>query len=364
MSRFDQAEQIAAYEELRPRCERFTSRLSELAQLLVTRDGVKIHAVESRTKETASFAEKIVRPGKNYSDPINEIRDFSALRLILYYPEDVERVCRIIAEEFTVDEENSFDRLSTLKPHEFGYRSVHYIVSLSQNRVSLPEWTEFTNMWAEIQVRTVLQHAWAAIAHELHYKHESEVPHAFSRRLYRLAGLLELGDQEFAAVRQAKDSFQKAVTARIQQGELQLRIDHTSLTEYIQHSSLARSLYEAALTMGFAASADPSGSRTRDHISALVWASKKADIQTIYDLDTLVRDAAIRQALFLKTLISKSEEAGSSEWSVTPAFVVLLFVFFARVDCFTPQVLRDRGWGEEAATWVLESCKEARDVSS
>jgi trimethylamine:corrinoid methyltransferase-like protein len=55
-------------------------------------------------------------------------------------------------------------------------------------------------MHAEVHVRTVLQHAWAAISHSLQYKKEDDVPAALRRRLNRLAALLELADQEFTTL--------------------------------------------------------------------------------------------------------------------------------------------------------------------
>jgi putative GTP pyrophosphokinase len=78
-----------------------------------------------------------------------------------------------------------------------GYLSSHFVVSLKNNRTKLTEWKAYNNFKAEIQVRTVLQHAWAAISHELEYKKSYDIPSILKRKLFRLAGIIELADEEF-----------------------------------------------------------------------------------------------------------------------------------------------------------------------
>ena len=53
----------------------------------------------------------------------------------------------------------------------------------------------------EIQIRSILQHAWAEIEHDLCYKNSTPLPRKIKRRMYRLAGVLELADKEFSAVK-------------------------------------------------------------------------------------------------------------------------------------------------------------------
>ena len=55
----------------------------------------------------------------------------------------------------------------------------------------------------ELQVRSILQHAWASLQHDLMYKGERTPTDSVRRRLIALAGLLELADHEFMAVRLA-----------------------------------------------------------------------------------------------------------------------------------------------------------------
>ena len=119
------------------------------------------------------------------------------IRIIVYYLEDLNKISEIIEKEFNVDYGNSINKLETLDPDRFGYRSIHYVVGISITRSSETEWRPYTNFKAEIQIRTVLQHAWAEIDHKLIYKQNREVPKDLRRKLSRLIALLELADEQF-----------------------------------------------------------------------------------------------------------------------------------------------------------------------
>ena len=118
--------------------------------------------------------------------------------MILYYEEDVRKVCRILKKEFFIVRSQSVDKAKLLADDQFGYRDLHYVVKLSKSRQRLPGWAKYKGLKGEFQVRTILQHAWDAISHKLDYKSESPMPRQNRRRLARLAGLLELADDEFS----------------------------------------------------------------------------------------------------------------------------------------------------------------------
>jgi putative GTP pyrophosphokinase len=129
-----QKEIVAEYENKRTLFIGFTKKLKRLIRDLLETDGIKYHLIEGRTKSVESFEEKAFKRGKHYDDPIREITDLSGIRIIVYYSDDVEKVANLIKSEFMVDWENSVDKGLLLKPNEFGYRSVHYVVSLSRAR--------------------------------------------------------------------------------------------------------------------------------------------------------------------------------------------------------------------------------------
>ena len=98
------------------------------------------------------------------------------------------------------------------KLHEidsFGYLSLHYICSLAKYPY-----------WFEIQIRTVLQHAWANMSHDTGYKSGVEIPKTYMRSMSRLAGMLELIDDEFSRIRTEITDYRRRVKALVASGNL------------------------------------------------------------------------------------------------------------------------------------------------
>jgi len=175
--------------------EDFRSQLENLIKRLMHSNSIVASQITSRIKDRDSFVDKIKR--KNYEDPLIQCTDLVGLRIIVYYLEDLNKISEIIEREFKIDFENSINKLDTLDPDRFGYLSVHYVISISETRSRETEWVQYTNFKSEIQIRTVLQHAWAEIEHKLIYKQTHEVPKDLRRKLSRLIALLELADEQF-----------------------------------------------------------------------------------------------------------------------------------------------------------------------
>jgi len=232
---------ISQYERVRPIYEELCKRLKTLLETLLSRASIKYHIVEERAKTVESFSEKLHRAGKTYTNPLKEITDLAALRIIVYYEDDVDLVCNLLENEFNVDP-RSIDKRAVLEPDRFGYLSVHKIVALSRSRAKLPEWSTFSELVAEIQVRTVLQHAWAAISHELQYKNEKEIPVQLRRKLVRLSGLLDLADEQFSELRQKQEKLSQEISERIEIKDLEISINSLSLSKFIQTSVVVNEL--------------------------------------------------------------------------------------------------------------------------
>jgi hypothetical protein len=85
----------------------------------------------------------------------------------------------------------------------------------------------------EVQIRTVLQHAWAEFEHDIRYKGTIPDAHApdLDRRLTLAAGLLELADREFSTIR---DRLQAEMTVSSTTApETDLRIGARDLATYL-----------------------------------------------------------------------------------------------------------------------------------
>ncbi|MBN2202425.1 hypothetical protein JW777_10755 [bacterium] len=187
--------QIRQYRGEYGRYRKYAEVLREILEA-ACRDRAPLAIVQSRAKTVSSFAEKIVR--KPTADPIHDFTDLCGARVITNTRNEVKRLCRFIRDHFRIDEENSQDTFERLKTSEFGYLSVHYIVQIDRPSVlgvRIPK--EIGGRKAEIQVRTLLQHAWANMSHDLIYKNRFDVPQRWTRNLARTSALLEQADSVF-----------------------------------------------------------------------------------------------------------------------------------------------------------------------
>jgi len=219
------------YGILRPLYEAFAARVASLVGELLTTSHISHSQVEHRAKTTDSVAEKVRRKG--YTNPLSDIKDLAGVRVIVYYHDDVQRVAEMIRREFDVDPNHSSDKLEELSVDEFGYRSFHLVCRLNSARRSLAEWSKYRDLFVEIQVRSVLQHAWAAISHKIDYKAVSQAPAELRRALYRLSALLELADDQFATLRDSSSELVQRYQAQVVRGKLDIPLNIDSLTQYL-----------------------------------------------------------------------------------------------------------------------------------
>lgn len=216
-------------------------------QLLADR-GIMVHSVTSRHKDPSSLARKLRKPDADYSS-LGDITDLAGVRITTYFEPDVSLVSRLINEEFEIDTENSVDKGDSLDPDRFGYLSVHHIASLSKTRSKLTEYRRFNGMKFEIQVRSILQHAWAEIEHDLGYKSKQSVPKQVRRRFSRIAGLLELADAEFAAIRAELTKYEEIVPEKIQREPERVGIDKASVHALFTTSSIVKRIDKAIASL-------------------------------------------------------------------------------------------------------------------
>jgi len=234
--------QVDHYDPIRYSYQVFREILQAVLQKAVKNLGISA-IVESRAKEIASFAGKAVRKRDKYPDPVSQFTDLCGARVITQYKDEIEPVCRFIRAHFEIDEANSEDVVTRLGVSEFGYRSVHFIVSLKPgkfkdiihslensksegcdrdrfrnatsclyDRRSNEKCTEGgaapgPKFKAEIQVRTLLQHAWALFAHDRIYKSDFKVPEVLQREANRIAATLEEIDDAFARTINAVENY-------------------------------------------------------------------------------------------------------------------------------------------------------------
>jgi putative GTP pyrophosphokinase len=186
------------YDALLPIAERFRREIEAQLVRLVEREAIALgFPIQARTKKWESISGKLDRGVVRLSS-IHDLQDLVGLRLILQFRSQADAVRTAIGNTFTVVKE--YDTSDRLKDDQFGYSSIHIIVKIPAEWLSVPTMAGLGDLMAEVQIRTLAQHIWAAASHELQYKQESSVPPAIRRAIYRVSALLETIDLELDRV--------------------------------------------------------------------------------------------------------------------------------------------------------------------
>ena len=154
--------------------------LTELEKTEKLEEFLKI-PVTVRIKEEDSLIAKALHRQKDYSKPYHDIEDKVGIRFVVLLTEDTENICNIIKQIpfWNYSEDQDFKKNREEYPESFPYESCHFVVkpldSFSYDfkqddtnkieKVTIPKGTP-----CEIQVRSLLQHAYAELSHETLYK--------------------------------------------------------------------------------------------------------------------------------------------------------------------------------------------------
>jgi len=321
-------DRVAEYRAVRPHYEEFTRKLRDLLEGLLRDEGIDYHLLQARTKSVDSFQLKINSVTKPYQDPLKQITDLSGIRIIVHFPEDISSVADLIEREFVIDHANSVDKKKLMRPDQFGYLSVHYVISLRSDRYRLTEWKDCKGLRAEIQVRTLPQHTWATVSHKLHYKRESDIPTSLLRRMYRVAGMLELIDEEFQAIRHE--------SLRLVEKYPGMPINMSTLANYFQSAPTVAVFEEESYKAGF-----EKDNNDIANANELVTACTIVGLCNVGDLERFLSHLGTRRSKFFAEIATHS---GKKKWKSGPMFSVVTLLYGAFPKKFPKSYLAKRGW--------------------
>ncbi|MFC3164513.1 GTP pyrophosphokinase [Ciceribacter thiooxidans] len=163
--------------------------------------------IRPRTKEEPSLLAKAFRRGKPYTDPYNDIEDKVGLRFVVLVSADIKIVERAITTcpIWTAILARDYEDERRLRPYEFDYQSVHYIVR-SRDELTFEGVTIAAGTPCEIQVRTILQHAYSELTHDTIYKPSVQASPDVKRSAAKSMALMEATDDYFMKVREWLDA--------------------------------------------------------------------------------------------------------------------------------------------------------------
>ena len=326
-------ELISQFRELQPVFAQMAEVIPDKLKGFFEEAGIIVAAVEHRVKTEKSLAGKLQLKGSKYQS-IFDITDIVGIRVITFYVDDVDKVASVLERLFDIDWENSIDKRKAHEIDSFGYLSLHYICRIPEQAYSNPEHPELNRIRFEVQMRTVLQHAWANMNHDTGYKSGVEIPKVYLRNLSRLAGMLELVDDEFSRIRRELSDYRRQVQKLVASGNLdEVLLDGDSFKSYMQigpFDALSRRI--ASINQAEIQPVD---------LSAFLGVFKAMGFKTLGDIAALVKDysdAAYQIACF---------QMGITDLDILSSSV-------APQNLCTAYILK-KGWGKGGLKLMLDA---------
>jgi ppGpp synthetase/RelA/SpoT-type nucleotidyltranferase len=199
---------LQQYRDLRPTLDKLSQEAYNLLSQALREQDIYVTAIEHRVKTEKSLAGKLELKGAKYKT-IDDITDLVGMRIITFYSDEVDKVAAIAKNVFDIDWKESVDKRKLHELNSFGYNSLHYICRL---KTGGPRF--------ELQMRTALQHVWSTIEHDTGYKGDVKIPNHYKRQFSRLAGMMELLDDEFSRLRTALTDYRRQTLALVKNGQL------------------------------------------------------------------------------------------------------------------------------------------------
>jgi ppGpp synthetase/RelA/SpoT-type nucleotidyltranferase len=187
-------------------------------------------SVQCRAKTIESVRRRLGEAGKLDTETLElDRRDLAGARLIFYTNNNVDRFLAspLIRDNFEIEEDSTKIHHPTPENKGAQYRAVHYTVRLREDRIRLPEYVKFDGLRCEIQVQTILNHAWSETSHNILYKdglgdsYGGKAMQDIARRFKRImdkylipAGFeMQKAQQEYERVLQGKELFDKDISS-------------------------------------------------------------------------------------------------------------------------------------------------------
>lgn len=170
-------------------CEGLQSKDLDLTGFLKIPPKVRVKEISSIRGKAALY---------NIDDPFNEIIDVVGVRFVVLLTTDIDLIQQCIEENINWNARKirDFEEGKLRNPELFDYQSMHYCLSPAKNIV-IGEMEITPDYFCEVQIRTILQHAYAELTHDNIYKPIKEVSKKAKRIVARSMALMESTDHLF-----------------------------------------------------------------------------------------------------------------------------------------------------------------------
>ena len=294
---------VEEYSASRGSYEACLKYVENTVESIIKSQSINVHEIIGRVKTVESLQGKVKR--KNYSN-LAEITDLCGIRIITYFSDDVDKIAELISQEFEVDVENTIDKRKSEDPTKFGYVSLHYVVGLKEENTSPTLYGKFKNIKlvaAGAGIAIILNTPMInttkisviKIKDDLGYKSKEDIPDQYRRQFSRLAGLIELADENFLQLKNNINNYEQEIRKKIPTLKKELPIDITTLKTYATEDRNYNKLLDEIKSWGMNIDFNINSS----YLSTMIQRAKKLDLKTIGDIAELFEKY---KDIFLKVL--------------------------------------------------------------
>lgn len=353
-----------AYKEVESRYDRIAPRLEELLRTLM--EDAEIHYVTTQwaTLDVDDFIDEIYineRDGISVTDPF-ATRAFhvAEVRVVTKTKADALGVCELLEREFEVDAELSmtFDdaEASNARVDEPGYLGrISYdfprmVVSLTAERLGLPEWAEFQGMRVAVEIPTLLQRTWFELdSHVLPYVADTSYPIQVREVIARAAALVARAEAAISEIPSVSARIEEDYERALREGNLDLELNMSSLYTYLRDSEPVARLVDVAREAGLQAGPELPMPDEGD-----LWTIRRCGCVTVRDLDEFARQAEARAPDVLRRLCELIyDEDGFVPTAFAEHVVAWLILILRRADATVVNLTRFRPSIERALNVLI-----------
>lgn len=228
-------EVMADFDSQRDHLADLSNATERLIQTILKEENIPVQSVQARVKRREKLRAKYCKSDKDYKS-LGDIHDVVGLRIITYYSDKLDQIAQIVGQEFAEcgprEDKRVVGRLDS-----FGYSAIHLDCMHLPSRLESTEYRRFAGARFEIQITTILGHAWAEMHHP--WYDEADPPSEELRRFHRLAAVLELAEQEFLEIRRKKDDRERIASVRVAAKAPEVPITPESLKAFLDQPFVA-----------------------------------------------------------------------------------------------------------------------------
>lgn len=228
------------YRERQQEFEQIKNVVIDTLRQRLENNHIVVAGLEGRVKTEKSLTGKLELKGYKYRI-LDDITDIIGVRIITFFSDEVDVISALVERIFEIDWENSVDKRKMLEIDRFGYMSLHYICRIPGSIYTDPNIPQLNTTRFELQIRSALQHVWANMQHDTGYKSDVEVPVEHQRSLNRLAGILELADEQFSRIRKEINDYRRNVQSLVANGNFnEVPLNGDTFRSYCEHKPFKR----------------------------------------------------------------------------------------------------------------------------